>query len=560
MFPRADREGRCAAKTSSRGRGRARRWRRSAWSGEAPAAQVGGTAGRACAHEGRAARPRSSAASPRTMRAPRRAACATPGRRPRHLRHRRRRLRHLQHLDRRPLVVAACGVAGGQARQPRRCRAGAAAPTCSRRSACAIDAAAGGGGALRWRSRRRVLLRPDVPPGDAARRGRSRPRAGPAHGVQPARPADQPGRRAAPDHRRLAPELDRADGAGAAAARLASAPGWCTAPTASTRSRPPATTKVSRCDGAGAHVLRAPVRRRSRRSAAPTDLRGRRRRGERRDRARRSSTARPARPATSSLLQRRARRCSSPDAVRRSPTASRRAAAPSTAARRGRRWSSMARRRTSRAPHDADLSRPSPTSWPRSSRLGARAGSRGCAAIARREARPPESRRQRPSGRPWPRRRRCAGAAGDMHVIAEASGARRRRGPARPTTIRWRLPAPTGPGARRRSRCSPSPAFFDGALAFILEAVRAAVSVPLLRKDFIVGEYQLLEARAAGADAVLLIVVGAGRRGAAALRTRGRGARARRAGRGPQRRRGSGWRRGRAAPASSASTTATCAR
>ena len=49
------------------------------------------------------------------------------------------------------------------------------------------------------------------------------------------------------------------------------------------------------------------------------------------------------------------------------------------------------------------------------------------------------------------------------------------------------------------------PTFFDGALAH-LEAVRAAVTTPLLRKDFIVSEYQLLEARAAGADAALLIV------------------------------------------------------
>jgi indole-3-glycerol phosphate synthase len=49
------------------------------------------------------------------------------------------------------------------------------------------------------------------------------------------------------------------------------------------------------------------------------------------------------------------------------------------------------------------------------------------------------------------------------------------------------------------------PAFFDGSLEH-LEAVRAAVDVPLLRKDFIVSEYQLLEAKAAGADAVLLIV------------------------------------------------------
>ena len=49
------------------------------------------------------------------------------------------------------------------------------------------------------------------------------------------------------------------------------------------------------------------------------------------------------------------------------------------------------------------------------------------------------------------------------------------------------------------------PMFFDGSLDH-LTAVRAAVDVPLLRKDFIVSEYQLLEAKAAGADAVLLIV------------------------------------------------------
>ena len=48
---------------------------------------------------------------------------------------------------------------------------------------------------------------------------------------------------------------------------------------------------------------------------------------------------------------------------------------------------------------------------------------------------------------------------------------------------------------------------FKGSLAD-LTSVRANVSVPLLRKDFIANEYQILEARAAGADIILLIVAG----------------------------------------------------
>lgn len=47
--------------------------------------------------------------------------------------------------------------------------------------------------------------------------------------------------------------------------------------------------------------------------------------------------------------------------------------------------------------------------------------------------------------------------------------------------------------------------FFHGSLED-LKAVRAAVQIPVLRKDFIVDEYQVFESAAAGADALLLIV------------------------------------------------------
>jgi indole-3-glycerol phosphate synthase len=47
--------------------------------------------------------------------------------------------------------------------------------------------------------------------------------------------------------------------------------------------------------------------------------------------------------------------------------------------------------------------------------------------------------------------------------------------------------------------------YFKGHLD-LLGAIRAAVDTPLLRKDFVIDEYQLWESRVAGADAVLLIV------------------------------------------------------
>jgi indole-3-glycerol phosphate synthase len=47
--------------------------------------------------------------------------------------------------------------------------------------------------------------------------------------------------------------------------------------------------------------------------------------------------------------------------------------------------------------------------------------------------------------------------------------------------------------------------YFQGSLEF-LTAIRRRVPAPVLRKDFTLDEYQLWEARAAGADAILLIV------------------------------------------------------
>jgi indole-3-glycerol phosphate synthase len=46
--------------------------------------------------------------------------------------------------------------------------------------------------------------------------------------------------------------------------------------------------------------------------------------------------------------------------------------------------------------------------------------------------------------------------------------------------------------------------YFQGSLKYLTD-VKTAVQLPVLRKDFLIDRYQLLEARAAGADAVLLI-------------------------------------------------------
>jgi indole-3-glycerol phosphate synthase len=94
---------------------------------------------------------------------------------------------------------------------------------------------------------------------------------------------------------------------------------------------------------------------------------------------------------------------------------------------------------------------------------------------------------------------------GSINVIAEC----KRRSPSRGVLRAAYDPAAIAAGYAAAGAAAISvltePTFFDGALGH-LEQVREVVTVPVLRKDFIVSEYQLLEARACGADAVLLIV------------------------------------------------------
>jgi indole-3-glycerol phosphate synthase len=64
-------------------------------------------------------------------------------------------------------------------------------------------------------------------------------------------------------------------------------------------------------------------------------------------------------------------------------------------------------------------------------------------------------------------------------------------------------------------------ASFGGELAF-LDAIRPHVSLPILRKDFVLDPYQVDETRACGGDAVLLIVAALSAESLAALQTRAR--------------------------------------
>ena len=90
-------------------------------------------------------------------------------------------------------------------------------------------------------------------------------------------------------------------------------------------------------------------------------------------------------------------------------------------------------------------------------------------------------------------------------VIAELKKASPSRGLIRPAfDVRSLAAELAGAGAAALSVLTDEP-FFQGSLRN-LEIASATVTIPCLRKDFIVDEYQIVEARAHGADAILLIV------------------------------------------------------
>lgn len=128
---------------------------------------------------------------------------------------------------------------------------------------------------------------------------------------------------------------------------------------------------------------------------------------------------------------------------------------------------------------------------------------RGVVERRRREA-PPEALRDRP-GFDLPRRGFARALAGTgRRIVAEVKKASPSRG-----LLRADFDPLATAGAYAAHGASAisvltEERFFQGSLED-LEKIRGAVDVPLLRKDFTLDPYQLLEARSYGADAVLLI-------------------------------------------------------
>ncbi len=126
--------------------------------------------------------------------------------------------------------------------------------------------------------------------------------------------------------------------------------------------------------------------------------------------------------------------------------------------------------------------------------------------LAAREAATPLAEiKARAQDAPPPRSALAALKAPGVGVIAEVKRRSPSRGALAAIADPAKLAATYADGGARAISVLTERRRFDGSLAD-LAAVRAAVDVPVLRKDFVVSPYQVHEARAYGADLVLLIV------------------------------------------------------
>ena len=124
---------------------------------------------------------------------------------------------------------------------------------------------------------------------------------------------------------------------------------------------------------------------------------------------------------------------------------------------------------------------------------------------ARQREIPLDSLKEQAARAPAPRNALTALKGPDVAVIAEVKRASPSKGAMAAIADPAALAMDYEAGGARVISVLTEPRRFGGSLED-LDAVREAVRVPLLRKDFVVSSYQLWEARAHGADLVLLIV------------------------------------------------------